>query len=179
MRGKKTNNRIVPNTVINICCSAFDTNYDHAIDFVFPKKIFSYLPSSIKTVDIRMNVQAFVRIGNNNYVNLPNKIKILSMNSYPGIEWREKSRFNPKMILIINFKCLNERNASAQEEIIGYSKFKTYITLMKYNYYDKINENYKRITFAIKEENKNLLMYDEKHYIKTKKDTDITIKEIC
>lgn len=168
---EKHRKKIVSNTTVNICCfvnDRFDDNNKH----IFPKKIFSYLPSSIKTVDVRINAYYFVKILNEYYNNLPNKVRVLNNDFYPGVTWRNKIKLPLKTILIINFEKRSYGTSESTENIIGYSSVKSFMTLIRFykidiNYFlrtfdSKENCDIESNIFVVKKPNKKMISYHEK-----------------
>lgn len=114
------------------------------------KKVLHYLPNSIKSLTIKSITHYYVNIKNYHYNNLPNKLKILTNDKYPGITWREKIKIPMKTILVINFKKakINYNN----DEIFKYCLIKSFLTLIKY--YDNDVDG-----FIIKEKTKEPITY--------------------
>jgi hypothetical protein len=161
--------KYIDNTVTNIHCVSDELSKNDK--FKFPTKIMSYLPNSTKVVSMDLRTIYFIRIENKYHNNLPNKLKVFSCDSYPGINWKDKIKLPLNTILIIKSGCFGT-NYVNNDDNIKYSTIKSHITIIKNK-----SEN---IIYYIKEPNKKLVLYEQEQHDDDSKKHNITftMKEI-
>jgi hypothetical protein len=167
----KQMHKSINNIVTNVRCVNDIVN--DLKTFKFPIKTLYYLPSSVKTISIELTSIHFIKIENKYYNNIPNKLRIFSCYSYPGICWKKKIKLPINTILIIKTGrgTILPMN---HDENINYSTIKSHITIIKHN-----NYNNNTISYFIKESNKKLILYEQKVNGNNKKQNiTFTMKEI-